>query len=111
MTDKKYNGWTNWETWSFNLHWDDAFSEDAQMFYDASEANKTFTREEQAALDLAASIKETAEQSLEDQGIYGAKSNLWMQDMVNGYISEVNFYEIAKNYIDETEKESEAATS
>lgn len=104
-TDTKYNGWTNWETWSFNLHWDDAFSEDAQRAYDEAESDSTFTREENAAFLLADCIKEIAEETIDSAE---NKPSLWTQDIINGYMSEVNFHEIARHYIDEVEKEQAA---
>lgn len=105
QTDKKYNGWTNWETWSFNLHWDDSFTEDAERAYEEAEADSTFTKEENAAFALADYIKATAEEMIDSAE---NKPNLWMQDIVNGYMSEVNFHEIARHYIDEVEKEEAA---
>jgi hypothetical protein len=104
-TDKKYNGWTNWETWSFNLHWDNNFTEDAQRSYDDAEADSTFTKEENAAFSLIETIKSCAEEMLDMEPV----KNPWIQDIVSGYMSEVNFHEIAKAYIDSVEKEEIAA--
>lgn len=94
--DKKYNGWTNWETWNCNLHFDGNFEEEAHRFYNEAESDKTFTKKENAALALKDYIKESVKEYAE----YDVKVNPFIQDMINGYLSEVNFYEIAKAYIE-----------
>ena len=98
MTRKEYNGWYNYETWLFNLHWDSSFTEDAQDAWDNAEACKTFTREEQAALDLADRIKTIAEEVTDEAA---RQTNPWILDLVNGAFSEINFHEIAQHYIAE----------
>lgn len=105
MTRNEYNGWYNYETWSFNLHWDDAFREDAQMFYDASEASKSFTKAEQAAINLSEHMRDMAQEILDQL----TPKNPWVQDMISGAFSEINFHEIAKHYIEKIEAEQEAA--
>lgn len=104
MTNKKYNGWTNWETWNCNLHFDGSFEEQAQECYDDAEADSTFSRDENAAIGLKDLIEEMVREHAESE-----KVNPFVQDMVSGYLSEVNFYEIAKAYIESVDKESEAA--
>lgn len=108
MTDKKYNGWTNWETWNWNLHYDNAFEDDAQATYDAAEACKTFTKEQNAALTLADYMKQYAEEELEQvvDAINKSYPQSFFIDAMNASLSEINFYEIAEHYIDEVEKEA-----
>lgn len=106
MTDTKYNGWTNWETWVTNLHFDDAFTEQAQEAWDDAEADSTFTRKENAALALEDIIKETIESYLDESP---ADQNHFVKDILSGFISSVNFYEIATAYLAEYEDEQEAA--
>ena len=105
MTSTIYNGWTNYETWLFNLHTDDTFTEDAQTAYDDAEADDTFTREENATKALADSIESYAEEfigeELQNQSGFAA-------DMVNTGLRSINYYEIAKHYIEIADKESEA---
>lgn len=104
--DRKYNGWTNWETWNCNLHFDGSFQDQAQECYDETVACKTFTREENAAFALKDIIEETIkEYAYQTEG----SDNGFLGDMVGGYLSEVNWYEIAKAYIESVDKESEAA--
>jgi hypothetical protein len=109
MEHKEYNGWTNYETWSCKLWLDNDqgsynyWTETAQQAYNDAEASKIFTKEEQAALDLAEMLKahheERAEEWMGDQASFFA-------DIFNAALSEVNWHEIAKHYIDETEKEA-----
>ena len=105
--DKKYNGWTNWQTWNCNLHFDGSFQSEAQELYNEAKADSTFTREDNATIALADIIKDVAtdyayEAKGSDTGLLG--------DIVGGYLSEVNWYEIAKAYIESVDKEeSEAA--
>lgn len=107
-THKEYNGWYNYETWLLKLwidneegssrYWDEV----AQETYDEAEAERSFTREERAALTLSDRLKSEFEEAnpLADQ------ASFWC-DMINAALSEVNWYEIATHYIDDVEKETE----
>ena len=104
--DRKYNGWSSWETWNCNLHFDGSFEDQAQECYDEAEADSTFSRKENAALVLKDIIEETVKEYAyeakgSDTGLLG--------DIVGGYLSGVNWYEIAEAYIESVDKESEAA--
>lgn len=104
MSGTKYNGWTNWETWATNLHFDDCFNDDARAAWDDAEGNKTFTRAENAAFILEAAIKCAVEDHCE--GDDTIKRNLFISEIISGFISTVNFHEIAKHYIVELEIEA-----
>ena len=110
MKHDKYNGWTNYETWNAALWLDnDEGSQSlcndlAQECYNEAEATPPFTREEQAASDLADRLKELFETEASE-----APTSGWMADAINTYLSEVNFYEIAQHYLEDVEKE-EAST-
>ena len=107
--DKKYNGWTNYETWNVNL-WltsnDEEsykyFVERAKELYDESETDKHFSKKENATLKLAAFIYETVEENnplLDTASLYAdiLRANL--------STSQVNYYEIAEGLINaETEE-------
>lgn len=108
MTDKTYNGWTNWETWVTNLHFDDAYTEQAEEFYEDAEADDTFTRIEKASFDLAEYIEQDVEEYIEASGAVGINS-LFVQDIVSGFLSDVNWYEIARHYIEEAAQDDEVA--
>lgn len=38
MTDETYNGWTNYETWAFNLHWQN----DQGLYLETLETARTY---------------------------------------------------------------------
>jgi hypothetical protein len=109
MTERGYNGWSNYETWNLALwigneegsegYWRDA----TQEVYDDSEADRTFTRAERAALDLADRLKDeiTEANPLADQASFFA-------DVLSAAISEVNWYEIAEHWLEDIETEDEA---
>lgn len=107
---KTYNGWHNYETWAVNLwmsndqgssqYWEDA----AQSCWDEAEADKTFSREEQAGIDLADRLKEEFEggNPLTDQ------ASVW-SDLLTAALSEVDWLEIAEHLIEDVEKTEEPA--
>ena len=88
MSDKEYNGWTNYETWNVNL-WlgdDDTFRETAQEpedLYQAGRALKEYT-------------EEVAEMIVPD--IFKAS---FVSDMFGAALSEVDWDDIAEHYRDE----------
>lgn len=96
--DKKYNGWTNYETWAVNLWFDDSWSETAQEIYNEAEAERSFTKEERATLTLTDRIKDEVEEMQPDLG-----ASIW-SDLLSAAMSEVNWYEIAKHYIAEVDQ-------
>jgi hypothetical protein len=111
MERKEYNGWTNYETWNAALWLDNDqgsynyWCEQAQECYANAEPSSSFTKEEQAVLDLADMLKsdgeERAEQWMPDQSSFFA-------DMLNAALSEVNWHEIAEHYISDVEKDEAA---
>ena len=105
MSDNKYNGWTNYETWNVALWIDNEegsynyWRETAQEVYDESEADKSFTRDERAALDLKDRLKSEFEEAMPELG-----ASMWA-DLLGAAMSEVNWYEIAEHYIADVDKE------
>lgn len=100
-----YNGWTNYETWAVRL-WIDGEEPSyrywcgrAQEIYDEAEADKYFTKEENAINDLADSLKEEHEESMPvpESGVYA--------DLLSAALGEVNWHEIAESMIEEVDKE------
>jgi len=104
--DTKYNGWTNYETWLCNLHFDNFWQEEAQNYYDQAEADETFTKEERAALDLSEAIKESVTEIVDETK---CAENGFVSDIINATLSAINYYEIAKGYIEGVDKEEAAA--
>ncbi|NDC23223.1 MAG: hypothetical protein EBZ49_03705 [Proteobacteria bacterium] len=92
MTNEKYNGWTNYETWNFNLWFDDCFTEQAQEFLDDCEGGK-----DEATRKLASYIEDYADEVLE------IPKTGFLADMASAALREVNFEEIAEHYIDDCE--------
>lgn len=106
MEKREYNGWHNYETWNVALwfgndssqYWDEMATE----CYERAEADDTFTRAENATFELADAMKEFVEENTpETVGMYA--------DLLGAALSEVNWHEIAEHYIDEVDKEEEAA--
>lgn len=110
--DTTYNGWTNYETWLCNLHYDDFFTEQAQDCWNDAEADDTFSREENAAIALKDVIESTVEEFTQES-LSGGSQNAFVNDLVNSALRralrEVNYYEIAKGYIESCDKEEIAA--
>ena len=105
MDDKRYNGWTNYETWCVNL-WlgndegsDSYWRETAQEIWNESETEHSFTRDERATLDLADRLKD----EIENGNPLADSANLY-SDLIGAAISEVNWYEIAEHFIFDCDK-------
>lgn len=96
-----YQGWTNYETWQVNLVWSNEqgsythWRETAEEVWDDAEADKVFTRSENARTRLAERMKESLEESKPE-----SLEGLW-EAMVDSFISEVNFHEIANSWLDD----------
>ncbi len=103
---EKYNGWTNYETWNLALwlgndqgsyeYW----RERTREAWDQAEADRSFTRAEQATLDLAKMLEaEIDEGCPEVTGFYA--------DVLSAAIREVDWYEIAEHWIEDEIDEDE----
>jgi hypothetical protein len=105
MPQEKYNGWTNYETWNVNL-WID--NEQSSQEYWREQADEVYAEtvdhpdhplmeiDNQAAFELSQRIKADYEDNAPT--VSGAYA-----DLLNGALSEVNWYEIAKHMIDARE--------
>lgn len=108
MSEKTYNGWTNYETWNLAL-WID--NEQGSQEYWRERAAECFKdargmaditgddRERDARAALAEELKSQTEENVPEIG------NSFYADVLNAAISEVNWYEIAGNWIDEVKDE------
>ena len=101
-----YNGWTNYETWVVRLYmdndqgqaryWEDA----AREAYEQAKPLAWLTREQRATHDLADQIKAAHEEACDDML---ERSNFEMgpfADLLRGALSEVNWREIARHWIE-----------
>jgi hypothetical protein len=93
MNDKTYNGWTNYATWRVNL----------EIFDDFRVMDKELMDDVYA---LGQYLRETAEVYIEDSSTDGLA-----RDYALAFLSDVNWYEIAKHMIDDAKAEAEAPTN
>ena len=77
MSNKTYNGWSNYETWRIALEFFDSFEAEEGQFKDISE--------------LADYMKDLVEQAIDENG-----QNI-ATDYAHAFVSAVNFYEIAEH--------------
>lgn len=97
-----YNGWTNRETWLYGLWFDgDSDAELAQSIYDDASANEYSTREQVARYELADALKRNFEEYIEQE----TQGNSGMiADLLSGAVSNINWYEIAENLLEDVDK-------
>jgi hypothetical protein len=94
MSDKTYNGWTNYATWRVNLEvFDDFRVMDEELMDDVYE--------------LGQYLRETAEVYIEDSSTEDGLA----RDYALAFLSDVNWFEIAKHMIDDAKAEDEAPTN
>ena len=94
MNDKTYNGWTNYATWRVNLEVFDEFRVmDEELMDDVYE--------------LGQYLRETAEVYIEDSSTEDGLA----RDYALAFLSDVNWFEIAKHMIDDAKAEAEAPTN
>ena len=95
MSDK-YNGWTNYETWNFNL-W---ITNTEGDYRHALQLTKDSINKYELSKDLEEWAIEMADECCNF-------SHGFINDIVNSSIKEVNFYEVAEHLWDEIHDEEE----
>lgn len=99
MNDKTYNGWTNYATWRVNLEIFDSL--DLSEFEDI---NDKLDPELVCLHTLAEALQERAEYYIFECNGHRyderAPSSL-MEDYARAFLSDVNWYEIAKHLVDD----------
>jgi hypothetical protein len=118
MADKKYNGWTNYETWVVKAIMDNDeatqryWQEVARDYWQRSEAQTYFSRKENAAFALRDRLKSTADDAASDlidaAGPHKGVMHLMLGDLLRAAISDVNFYEVARHLIDDVSEGDDA---
>lgn len=96
MSDKTYNGWTNYATWRINLEIFDGISLD-----DFGEIEDKVDPELVCAYTLGEALKERAEYYIElssDKGL--------ARDYALAFLSDVNWHEIAEHMIENAKEEA-----
>jgi hypothetical protein len=101
--DKGYNGWSNYETWNVKLwidndegsynYWDKA----ASVAWEEGEYKRSYasqTHKESALCILSDRLKDEFEDAQPEV------TGMWA-DLLNAAMSEVNWYEIAENMLEE----------
>jgi hypothetical protein len=97
MTDSKYNGWTNYETWRVNLEVFDGF--DPFDYFSDDQANMMDW--------LADTLKEHTETLIHEAG--GGNGNIAV-DYALAFLQSVNWHEIAEHmFLDYADEEDIAA--
>jgi hypothetical protein len=104
-TNQGYNGWTNYETWNWALWLDNEQGTQEYWREQAAEAYRNADKGEDRIHDAACELLELMKSECEENtpevtGPYA--------DLLNAAIGEINFYEIAENYVKEAASEVDA---
>jgi hypothetical protein len=97
--DKKYNGWTNFETWKVNLEFFDGLSIN-DLFHGHSILDLGKDKEERT-YNLSQSLKNLIEEHIEDES-----KESFTQSLALAFISNVNYYEIASHMVENEMEEA-----
>lgn len=96
MSEKTYNGWTNYATWRVNLEiFDNTSLDDFGGFENLKEW------EEPDAYELSKALQERAEYYIECSSEEGLA-----RDYALAFLSDVNWYEIAEHMIEDAKEEA-----
>lgn len=107
MSDQKYSGWTNYETWNVKLWMDndqnsyDYWRETTREAWEQAKEDRRYpsqTRKDSTLCILSEALKNYhGENTPTVTGVYA--------DLLNAALSEVNWYEIAESLVDDEEFE------
>jgi hypothetical protein len=91
---KKYNGWTNYETWRVNL---DHLGNDEMGDYKSRVINGKF---EGKPYEAGQEVKKWVESRMVANGVYPDHGGLcWAEQYALAFLSEVNWYEIGESIL------------
>ena len=99
MTNKEYNGWYNYETWAVALWLDNEQGSQDYWLEVAEDYRKR--RIDNAKYAMAECLKQAHEEALPEVSGFAA-------DLLGAAMSEVNWDEIAKHYIEMAAEQSKA---
>ena len=103
MTDQRYNGWTNYETWNVKLWMDNDegsynyYREVAEATYQETESEYDWQTKEDAA---KYRLSEILKDEYGEMNPLGDVANTF-SDLLGAALSSVNWYEIAEHFIDD----------
>lgn len=110
-TEKRYNGWTNYETWCVKL-WIDNDQGEYEMWREATreswleaeEGGNPYVaeRQDRARILLAERLKDAYEEHAGEVGVSGV-----LADLLNAALGAVDWYEIAQSMLDDQAEEGE----
>ena len=98
VTEEKYQGWTNYETWLLALHIDN----DRGMYEYVKEMVEEVCEDESDEYNRIDEVIERLKEMVEEYNPIANKSDFY-SDLINAGIRAIDFYEISKHYIDEYE--------
>ena len=101
MTDKTYNGWSNYATWRINLEIFDGMEHELDDYIE--------DREEPDTYGFSKYLEDLAEEIIFSGVGYDERrpSNL-VEDYARAFLQDVNYYEIAKHIINDYISENQA---
>ncbi len=106
MTHKKYNGWTNYETWLVSLWMN---NDEGSYRYWQETAEKLWDDKDRDSDAFCIAMADRLKDEHETLASEKTGDSGWIADLVNAALSEVNWYEIAEHYVaDLPEKETES---
>ena len=97
MTDTKYNGWTNYETWLTNLHFDGSFD----LSDEVKEGYFDGMNRDQVKSWIANYIEECVEEYAYGDIELGTPNRLFITDMIQSFLGEVDWDDLADHYCDD----------
>jgi hypothetical protein len=96
MTDNKYNGWTNYETWLTNLHFENF---DFEEFVD--DGSFDLLDRDEIKTWISNYIQESVEEYAYGDIELGTPNRLFITDMIQSFLGEVDWDDIADHYCDD----------